>query len=275
VASSRRRVITLRPAPTASGRRDSVPGWGAAAVFLRRHPQVELHYGADDTGDLYSVDNIDAFVAHVGEQSCDLVTADGGFDFSDDFCRQEESSARLILCEIYAALRLVNAGGSVVCKFFDVQLPITVDLVSALAHNCQRISITKPACSRPANSERYVVAQGYHGAHAPKVAASMRQMIGRLADDAEAVCFARGARLFVACRPHVQELIAEYNLAHIEAQTSAIRMCFGLIDTRDNGGEATEAKLCRIMKRQIKSGCRWCRAYGVEINPNCIYLATK
>ena len=42
----------------------------------------------------------------------DLVTADGGFDFSTNFNKQEQSSLRIIFCEIVTALSVQKKGGA-------------------------------------------------------------------------------------------------------------------------------------------------------------------
>ena len=49
---------------------------------------------------LFEVENIKYFQQVVGFNSCNLITADGGFDFSIDFNKQEQLSSRLIFCEI-------------------------------------------------------------------------------------------------------------------------------------------------------------------------------
>ena len=46
---------------------------------------LELCEGYDKTGDIYKIINIFNFVNTVGKNSCDIVTADGGFDFTSDF----------------------------------------------------------------------------------------------------------------------------------------------------------------------------------------------
>ena len=62
-----------------------------------------MHQGADGTGNLYDVANIDHFVhAFGGPGSADFVTADGGFDFRRNVNRQEERSLHLIVVELYA-----------------------------------------------------------------------------------------------------------------------------------------------------------------------------
>jgi len=138
-----------------------MPGWQQlhSRRWLRANPaRCKIHVGSDGTGDLYSHDNIDHFVQSVGgEQSCHLVTADGGFDVSHNYNMQENMSLRLHVCEAYAALRVQQPGGIFVLKLFDISHPNTVALVWILTQVYKYVKIVKPVTSRPANSEKYAV----------------------------------------------------------------------------------------------------------------------
>ena len=57
-----------------------------------------------------------------------LVTADGGFDFSIDFNKQEQLSYRLIFCEIVTALSVQRIGGHFVCKLFDLYTDASIKI---------------------------------------------------------------------------------------------------------------------------------------------------
>jgi len=138
-----------------------MPGWQQlhSRKWVRANPgRCKIHVGADGTGNLYNHDNIDHFVTSVGgEQSCHLVTADGGFDVSQNYNMQEDLSLRLQVCETYAALRVQQTGGIFVLKLFDISHPNTVALVWLLTQVYKFVKIVKPVTSRPANSEKYAV----------------------------------------------------------------------------------------------------------------------
>jgi len=130
----------------------TIPDW--------KHKDSTMHitYGVDGTGNLYNVDNI-KFLSKLtgGKNSVDLITADGGFDFSSDFNNQEEMCFKLVLCEILSALYLQKIGGTFILKIFDIFNDKTFRLVQIL-HKCYRyVHIIKPFTSRPANSEKYLV----------------------------------------------------------------------------------------------------------------------
>ena len=66
----------------------NVPGWKKAESFLRSHPNVKLETGADGTGNLYKTENL-KYCMKKYQNSMEFITADGGFDFSVDFNKQE------------------------------------------------------------------------------------------------------------------------------------------------------------------------------------------
>lgn len=151
----------------------SVPAAGSQGQGLkdtRRPARVTFHTGEDGTGDLTRVPNIDALVRNVGGKgTCDLVTADGGFDMHGRFDCQETMSAMLIACEILAALNLQRAGGAFVLKIYDIGETLTMRLLYIL-HCCYRtMRIVKPQSSRPSSSEKYIVCGRFRGPTSPAV----------------------------------------------------------------------------------------------------------
>jgi hypothetical protein len=119
--------------------------------------RATLHVGADGTGDLYKLANIDHFVSSVGEGTCALVTADGGFDINGQFNQQEFMMHRLIAAEMYTALRLCKPGGSVIIKIYDCFTEQTMRILYWFQLCFEDMHLVKPCSSRPANSEKYIV----------------------------------------------------------------------------------------------------------------------
>ncbi|KAI7872189.1 FtsJ-like methyltransferase-domain-containing protein [Spinellus fusiger] len=131
-------------------------------------PDIPLHFtpldGPEASGDIYSTANRDDFGSTVLKEThsigVDLVVADGGFDFTGNEHHQEPSTHRLLLCEIITMLKCLRAKGTFVCKFFDMNEELTVNMVWLLYQLFDMICITKPLTSRPANAERYLVCKG-------------------------------------------------------------------------------------------------------------------
>jgi len=138
-----------------------VPNWKLTKARINKG--IQIHSGEDGTGDIYNVKNIEHFVRSVGEGSCDVVTADGGFDIHGNFNNQENMIERLLISEIYTALYVCKIGGTFVLKVFDFFCDSTIQLLWILKLAFKDLYILKPLSSRPANSEKYVVARGFNG----------------------------------------------------------------------------------------------------------------
>jgi len=139
---------------------ENVPGWKKSKYFLSKHPNIKIITGSDETGNLLNVCNL----WHCHEQyknTMDLITGDGGFDFSVDFNQQESLSHSLIFCQICYAIAMQRKGGTFVLKIFDVFAAATIDLVYILSSLYDRVYIVKPHTSRAANAERYIVCKHF------------------------------------------------------------------------------------------------------------------
>lgn len=113
-------------------------------------------------GDLTKERDREEFKSNYTEHLADLVTADGGFDRDKTSSDLEElDTARLILSEVTMALEIQAQGGAFVLKIFDMATKFTVDMISILTYCYENVSIIKPKSSRPANSEKYVVCNGF------------------------------------------------------------------------------------------------------------------
>jgi hypothetical protein len=86
-----------------------------------------------------------------------IITADGGFDFSINFNIQEEISTKLIFVEILYAITLQSYKGHFVLKMFDCLTDISYKIIYFLTYFYENVNITKPCTSRYANSEKYII----------------------------------------------------------------------------------------------------------------------
>jgi len=138
----------------------SVPGWRKAENFLDKHPNVIIESGYDGTGNLYNPEDFNYCVETYGN-SMDVVTGDGGFDFSVDFNKQEELAFRLILSQVAYAIGLQKYGGTFILKCFDTFMKSSIDVLYILSSFYKNVHIIKPKTSRYGNSEKYVVCTGF------------------------------------------------------------------------------------------------------------------
>eukprot|EP00873_Tetraselmis_striata_P043969 jgi/Tetstr1/464233/TSEL_009038.t1 len=206
---------------TVGSDRRSVPHWKLQWPWMRAFG-VGLCRGADGTGDVTRLANIAAFVRDCGgDGSCDMVTGDGGFDFSSNFNEQEAQMTRLLAAEVLVAMRLLRRGGCAVIKVFDAFNPDTVELLAAFVERFERHDIRKPSTSRPANSERYVVCSGYTGQSLDACQTCERYIAGR------------GDALDLRASPQARRFVAAANMRHCLAQLECIIDTFDAMDRGD------------------------------------------
>ena len=138
----------------------NIPAWKKSEHFLRCNPNVFLENGSTGTGDILSVENFAYCVEKYGSKM-DLITADGGFDFSSNFNNQEIDIGKLLFGQICYALCLQKKHGHFVLKIFDCFMAHTIDLLYMLSAFYEKVYITKPNTSRYANSEKYIVCKNF------------------------------------------------------------------------------------------------------------------
>jgi 23S rRNA U2552 (ribose-2'-O)-methylase RlmE/FtsJ len=143
---------------TLVSRRRSVPCWKLSREWVEEN-NVEFCYGDDGTGDIYNVGNVRRFSEYCS--GFDIVTADGGFDFSNDFNSQETNVLRMLISEVLCALLILRDGGSFIFKTFDTLSRSTSCIIQILVKSFNKVVCTKPLSSRPANSEKYFVCTGF------------------------------------------------------------------------------------------------------------------
>jgi len=138
---------------------NSIPKWN---FIIKKNKLIQFLNGVDNTGDIYNLENIDNFILTVGKNSCDLITSDGGIDYSNNYNNQEIDSYKLIYSEIFIVLNLQKKGGSFVIKIFDIFYYNTIQLLYILYLCYEEVIITKPYTSRPSNSEKYIVCKNFN-----------------------------------------------------------------------------------------------------------------
>ncbi len=153
-------AMTLKPTKT------NIPGWRRSIGFLRKHSEIHLESGADNTGNVLVPANQKYFSKKAFGSF--LFTADGGFDFSVDYDKQEQVSFSLILASFLIGFQTLAQEGVMIIKLFDMYSPATQDLIICSSSFFREFMIYKPATSRPCNSERYFIGVGYKGEHVAK-----------------------------------------------------------------------------------------------------------
>ena len=134
----------------------NIPGWRKSEKFLYNNPNVIIEKGVTGDGNIYDENNfIDCVNRH--KNKVDIVTGDGGFDFSNNFNNQECAAFRLIYTQMVYAISMQKYGGTFILKIYDIFLKSTLEILYILSTFYTNIYITKPNTSRYANSEKYLV----------------------------------------------------------------------------------------------------------------------
>jgi len=262
---------TLHGITLQSSKRE-IPGWEKMNYFIKSYGKnINIGYGSDGTGDIYQIHNIRHFVAQVGgPNSCYLVTADGGFDFSVDFLHQEQMAYKLIFSEILIALSIQKTGGVFVCKLFDSFTFFTVKLIWLLNCCYREVIITKPVTSRPANSEKYLLCRDFQGVSNEYLEKLLHTLFtwNQIEHEQKSE---KVVDIFSGSLPPMYvNILGRYNNFNVKKQLSSIMETLYWIEQNLKSNSMTD-----ITKNQIEIAIQWCLKYHTVINYRSTYLESS
>mgnify|MGYP002628390356 CR=1 FL=1 len=239
----------------------NVPGWKKTKSFLQHNKNVNLESGSDNSGDILNIDNF-VYVCEKYGSSMDIVTGDGGFDFSNDFNKQELSVSKLLFAQVAFALCLQKKGGSFVLKIFDCFMQHTIDILYILSSFYEKVYIMKPHTSRYANSEKYVICKGfYHNSNRRFFGILHRAFEKMLRPVSNSPLYTH--RLLSKNIPYYfYSKIEEYNAIFGQQQIENIHYTLLLIDNRHR-----QEKIEYLVKNNIEKCKKWCTKHGVPVTP--------
>jgi 23S rRNA U2552 (ribose-2'-O)-methylase RlmE/FtsJ len=237
----------------------SCPGWKKSKGFLELHRnRVRIESGADGTGNLISLNNFDHCVSKY-KNACELITADGGFDFSCDFNNQESMVSRLLAAEMGFALALQKQGGHFILKVFDTFTKPTVDILFMLCNLYKEVFVSKPCTSRHANSERYIVCKHFRLKTSDTLLPHLRVMFKQL-ETFPHNC-AMTSLLSLEHDSHFLNKIEECNAVVGQQQMETINATIHLILNKGH----TE-KLESMKRHNVLKCISWCDKHGIPYN---------
>jgi 23S rRNA U2552 (ribose-2'-O)-methylase RlmE/FtsJ len=232
-----------------------VPLWNKCERSIMKGSSNIIIESGDGTGNLYHVENL-IYVREHYENSIDFITADGGFDYSNDFNNQEESSLHLIFSEICFAIMMQKKGGHFVLKVFDTFSSSTLELLYLLTYLYEEVNISKPLTSRPANSEKYVICTKFKTVH-------------NLEEIKDRIC-----EIYpnIQSNPYISVLnteipnsflnkVKEVNSIFGQSQISTILSVLTYIND-----EKKVEKTDQLRKSHINKCVKWCKKNHMEIN---------
>ena len=242
-----------------------VPGWNKAARYLKSNKNIDISYGRDMTGNLYNLDNILYFRDYIytkEKKYVDIITADGGFDFSIDFNNQEQLSHKLIFCEIVTALTVQALGGKFICKFFFIFSELSMSFLYLLNSHYETLYITKPLTSRTANSEKYIVCSNFKG-----IDSSYLDKLHKIVQDWNTISINDWQINSIFKEPIPDDFkskIIGFNTKNSDQQIQNIKKTLDYIDNNKNI-EDTKVYQTKLAKE-------WCKKYSIKINQNSIFI---
>ena len=207
----------------------------------------------------------------------DLVTADGGFDFSKDFNGQEISITNLLWGQVCYALCLQKQGGNFVLKIFDVFYEHTVDILYILSSFYKEVNVCKLKTSRLGNSEKYVVCKHfmfetnslfYLKIHESFLQIKSESLFSLLAKQTQNELVWENENrsyiwrlLSIEIPRHFTKNIEEINAIFGQQQIENIHYTLSLIDKQPK-----QEKLDQLVKQNISKCINWCIEHSVIYN---------
>jgi 23S rRNA U2552 (ribose-2'-O)-methylase RlmE/FtsJ len=227
-----------------------IPNWK-----LQQLNNYKIHFGKDGTGDIYNIENIDDVVSKIGFHNVQLITADGGFDFSANFNLQELEFQQLLISEIYIAILLQKHNGIFILKVYDLFDLNTIRLISVLHKFYQVVEIFKPKSSRPANSEKYIICNQFIVENCSNnILSNLRKCVihknlvylDHILDSS-----------FIE---QIYRSVYQYNIMYVNNQISYIKNTLNIIKNNNF-----------YDKKQYIEKCKsWCLEYGIPVKEDLI-----
>jgi len=184
-----------------------------------------------------------------------IITADGGFDFSIDFNRQEEMCLNLIFSQICFAIAMQKKNGHFIIKFFDCFTKPTVDLLYLLNSLYHKVYIMKPDTSRYANSERYIICKNFKYDNCDV-------LLDRLLHQYSYVSTKPISSIISLAIPsYFSNKLIEYNSIFGQQQIENISNTLTIIQMIDN-----QDKLNSLKKSHIQKCIKWCKRHNLPHN---------
>ena len=235
----------------------NVPGWHKSQHFLNKNTNVIIERGSSGDGDLLNPNNL-VYVHDNYKNSMDMVTGDGGFDFSIDFNQQESMSAKLLFAQICYALIVQKKGGNFVLKFFDTFSRASVEMIYILNVFYENVYIVKPYTSRYANSERYVVCKKFK----PQSTTSYLSMFNSILSNMTDQCYVTS--LLKQKMPYYFIIkMEEINAILGQQQLETIVYTLSLIQTNNKNNDN---KIEQLINSNIHKCSTWCLKNNIHYN---------
>ena len=235
----------------------NVPGWKKSEQFLESNSNIIIEKGINENGDLLDLDNL-KYCHEKYKNTMDVITGDGGFDFSIDFNKQETLATNLLFAQISFAIAMQKINGHFILKFFDTFTKSTIDLIYLLGSMYKNVYIIKPHSSRLANSEKYIVCKYFKGDN--NILSKIFSEYNKLNEYSNI-----SSILNFNIDNYFNNKLEEINAIFGQLQIENINSTLNLINNK-----AKNDKLDVLKKSNVQKCIYWCEKHSIQHNKNSI-----
>lgn len=255
-------TVQTSVAITLKSKFNNVPGWKKAAAFLKKNPSIRILYGEDNTGDIMKPENQQYFIDYAIHPyyggKVDIFTADGGFDFSCDYMKQEQMVFPLLLASTKMGFEVLKKGGAFILKIFDFFHKSTTDLLYILSFHFEEWTVYKPAMSRPCNPEHYFIGKGFVGC-SEEIFDTLRLWCTFFETNTPLESL-----LKMEYPPEFTSLLLQLRTTSFQLQIQYLERVFHLIKI----GEKNEVLIQKCLQTNQGLSREWCKRFKVPIAAN-------
>ncbi len=244
--------------------KSSIPNWYKMKNLLKENENIHIEYGADNTGNLFNHKNL-IYCRDKFRNKMDIITADGGFDFSADFNNQENNAFRLILTQIAYAICMQKQNGSFILKVFDIFNQSTFQAIYLLSCFYKKIVITKPYTSRYANSEKYIVCKNFRFNETDNITTKFINIL-KILENIDFKRYSINTIINVPIQMYYLSRVKEINAILGHKQIDNINNTIKLINYKDKQG-----KISMLQNNNIQKCINWCMKNNIPYNKNYEY----
>ncbi|VDK38359.1 unnamed protein product [Gongylonema pulchrum] len=118
-------------------------------------------FGPDNSGNIFNWTN--EYISFIAQEfgKYHLITADGSVYCQDNPLEQERITFPLLRKQVDLSLPLLRDNGTLIMKMYTWFREDTQTLLYHLFDSFAEVHVAKPSCSRPGNSEVYLLCAGY------------------------------------------------------------------------------------------------------------------
>jgi len=251
----------------------NVPNWKKADNMINQYKNIKIEYGKDNTGNLYNHQNL-IYCKEKYKNSMDIITADGGFDFSNDYNKQEVSVFRLIFTQVAYAITMQSNNGTFILKIFDMFENSTLEILYLLSCFYDKVIICKPKTSRSANSEKYIVCKNFKYSNTNEISKKFINIL-KFFENLDFDSYTIYSILDIPILSYYKTNLLEINASFGHCQIDNILNTIKIITQKDKKYE----KIQHLKSNNIQKCMNWCINNNIPYNKyfqhNNIFLGER